>query len=152
MKPEIYQEKSKQFAIYSKEVEEEYLQLGLIAEIGEVIGVRAKHLRDGTSYEHYRAALLKEIGDCFWFLSQIHTMLGTELKESIIAYTNDEHEALLTLQDWGGDIRNTVDLELDLAALMFNHDMTIEEVLLTNYEKLKDRKARNVISGSGDNR
>lgn len=152
MKPEIYQEKSKQFAIYSKEVEEEYLQLGLIAEIGEVIGVRAKHLRDGTSYEHYRAALLKEIGDCFWFLSQIYTMRGTELTESIIAYPSPEHDAIMELQDWIGDIRNTNDLELDLAALMFNHSMTLEEVLQGNYDKLTGRKARNVISGSGDNR
>lgn len=39
-----------------------------------------------------------------------------------------------------------------LSALSGDLDISLEDVAITNYNKLKSRMERNVISGSGDNR
>lgn len=39
-----------------------------------------------------------------------------------------------------------------VASIAADHGLTLEEVAMSNIEKLKDRKARNVLQGSGDNR
>ena len=39
-----------------------------------------------------------------------------------------------------------------LAAISSDLDISLEDVAVTNYQKLKDRMNRNVIKGSGDNR
>ncbi len=39
-----------------------------------------------------------------------------------------------------------------LSTLATDLEISLDDVAVTNYEKLKSRKERNVISGSGDNR
>jgi hypothetical protein len=39
-----------------------------------------------------------------------------------------------------------------LSALSTDLEISLEDVAITNYEKLKSRQERNVLTGSGDNR
>ena len=98
-----YQKLTPHTAMYPSDQALEYLALGLASEAGEVAGKIKKKIRDG---EFDPAELSKELGDCFWYLSQ----LANELR-----------------------------IPLDLIADQ-------------NIKKLMDRKSRDVISGSGDNR
>ena len=58
-----------------------------------------------------------------------------------------------------GRILDTEDLKKELgdvlwylAATCSDLDITLDDVAVTNYNKLKSRQERNVLSGSGDNR
>jgi NTP pyrophosphatase (non-canonical NTP hydrolase) len=53
----------------------EYCALGLASEAGEVAGKVKKLMRDGDSDEK-RLAIVKEIGDCFWYIAQALRELG----------------------------------------------------------------------------
>ena len=59
--------------------------------------------------------------------------------------------------EFSEEVENNIKSELGdvlwyLSNLCSIFDFTLEDVANKNYEKLKDRMARNVISGSGDNR
>ena len=49
----------------------EYLFPGLAAEAGEVAQVYAKSVRDDVPRDEYISALIKELGDVLWFVSQL---------------------------------------------------------------------------------
>lgn len=83
-----------------------YLFLNLAAEVGEVLSLEAKLIRDGGDFDTYRQALKKELGDVLWHV----------------------------------------------ACLANEHGFNLSEIAQTNIDKLADRKARNVIQGSGDER
>jgi NTP pyrophosphatase (non-canonical NTP hydrolase) len=94
-----------------------YVILGLVGEAGEIANKWKKLLRDAPSlsdhpaeyYEYYdnlRHAILDELGDVFWYSSQLATELGSSLGE----------------------------------------------VAAANYTKLNNRKRRDVLHGSGDDR
>ena len=100
---ETYREWTRTTAVYPKDIEEQYLVLGLANEVGEFLGKCKKELRgDGVTLE----AKMGELGDIFWYL----------------------------------------------ARLVDHYDLTHQEILQSNYEKLMDRKERGVIKGDGDNR
>lgn len=84
----------------------EYLNLGLVAEAGEVAGKYAKYLRDGGDREALREATALELGDVLWFV----------------------------------------------AMLAHHHGFALSDIAARNTFKLESRKARGVISGSGDTR
>jgi len=60
-----------------------YLTLGLVDEAGEVAGKVKKLYRDsgGIITEEHRHAILLELGDCAWYLTQLATNLGYTLEE-----------------------------------------------------------------------
>lgn len=59
-----------------------YLVPGLAAEAGEVAGKFAKHVRgDDMTPMEFKWALINEIGDCLWFISEIARFLGIHLDE-----------------------------------------------------------------------
>ena len=60
--------------------------LGLAGEAGEVADTMKKHLFHG--YPLDRDALVKELGDCMWYIAMFATELGVSLDE--IARTNIE--------------------------------------------------------------
>lgn len=83
-----------------------YCFLNLAAEVGEVLSLEAKLIRDGGNMETYRENLKKELGDVLWHIA----MIG---------------------QDNG---------------------FSLSDIAQTNIDKLTSRKARNTITGNGDNR
>jgi len=99
--------------IYSQEVEKLIITepknrlienvLGLGEESGEVLGKIKKLIRDKT---FSKGEIIKELGDCLYYVTAIANALGSNL----------------------------------------------QEVADENMAKLKDRKKRNVVQGSGDNR
>ena len=72
----------------------EYLIAGLCAESGEVAGKYAKVIRDknGVFSKTDSDEIIKEVGDCLWFLSEISRIQGYKFNyvaESNISKLND---------------------------------------------------------------
>lgn len=144
---------------------EEYLTLGLIAEVGEAAGKLAKRRRDGVFDEK---AFIKELGDILWFVSNLaeyydkyhDTDLSAELKSS---FNRDAFPVLfgkayqmirvanyaVELVKGGVRFAELVDEICDLAG---RFGYTLEQVAEINLTKLRDRQARGVIKGDGDER
>ena len=69
-------------AQYPKEVEMEYLMLGLSSEVGEVLGKYKKYLRgDKMIRQDFEKALLDELGDVMWYFVRICDVLNVTLYE-----------------------------------------------------------------------
>ena len=150
-----YQEEIKQFAIYHNDVEQTYLTLGLFAEVGEVVGVIAKSYRDGTNP---RDKLILEIGDCFWFISMIHSFHGETFDDSETVYGDHDFSDLEILSDledlyfFSDSFFASEQAHDVLRLLMITYKITMAEVLQANLDKLYGRQARGTIKGDGDNR
>jgi len=101
-----------------------YPALALVEEVGEVMGVLAKHMRDrslnvtGASGVQYKAV--------------VDLVLDTDEQEKIL--------------DELGDVL------WDLTALSTDLGVPLFRVAQRNVEKLRDRKARGVLHGNGSNR
>jgi len=63
----------------------EYALQGLAAEVGELLGVTAKAIRDGKKLDH-ELMIKKELGDIFWFIAAIAQDNGYTLDD--IALSN----------------------------------------------------------------
>jgi NTP pyrophosphatase (non-canonical NTP hydrolase) len=66
-----YTNKAKETAIYPETQAIDYCLLGLASEVGEVLGVRKKAIRDAIPFYQERAKISDELGDVFWYLSRI---------------------------------------------------------------------------------
>lgn len=107
-----YQEACKEFALYPGAgqggfEEVNYLTLGLASEAGEVAGKWKKYLRDGHLDQD---AFLSEIGDVFWYLSQLCSSAGITIEE--LAERNHQklskRQATNTIRGSGDERENTV--------------------------------------------
>lgn len=78
-----YQQFTQTTALYPKEDEDIYLSAGLGAEVGEVLDAYAKYYRGDYSPDVLREKLGKELGDLFWFISQICNAEGLLLEDLI---------------------------------------------------------------------
>lgn len=84
-----YQQKTNEFAIYPSNKSLEYLTLGLTSEAGELAGKVKKVIRDnrGVVDSEVEAAMIAEIGDCAWYLSELcnhfHIKLSDVLQANI---------------------------------------------------------------------
>lgn len=78
-----YQAAANKTAIYPKERGLEYCILGLAGEAGECAGKFSKVIRDnnGVLSLEYRTALIKELGDVFWFCAQACKELNIDMHE-----------------------------------------------------------------------
>ena len=139
-----------------------YPVLGLIGEFGEV----TEAIMHGSSTED----ILKEHSDCLWYLSTICTELKIKLTDIANSKEIDHPTKVLgqiaevtkkLMRDDNSVIsQRHVDLLKPLLAKMFfrikttieMNDSTVEKVCDINIKKLLDRKARNKLQGSGDNR
>lgn len=63
-----------------------YAFMNLAGEVGEVLSLEAKMIRDGGNIDEYRAALCKELGDVLWHIAAIADDNGLLLNN--IAATN----------------------------------------------------------------
>ena len=77
-----YKQFTRETAQYPKEVEMEYLMLGLANEVGEVLGKYKKYLRgDKMIRQDFEKALVSEMGDVMWYFVRICDMLDVTLYE-----------------------------------------------------------------------
>jgi NTP pyrophosphatase (non-canonical NTP hydrolase) len=106
---------------------EHYLRLGFAGEWGEVCEVLKRRMRDGG--DDIASALLNELGDALWYAAVLHHTTEDDYVRTLCSSRMGKIMGLARACGW-----------------------TIEEVGERNLAKLADRKARGVISGSGNNR
>lgn len=161
---EEYQREAVKFRTKSAN-NEEYLALGLIEEVGEAAGKLAKRTRDGVWDEK---AFIKELGDILWFVANLadyydrayDTSCSVFLKDcfdveadgasfDVSMMKNIASYVALTVCDDGNYLNDVVAEVGDLAG---KYGYTLEQVAKINLAKLRDRQARGVINGNGDER
>tara|TARA_R100000656_G_scaffold123554_1_gene100271 strand:- start:1832 stop:2209 length:378 start_codon:yes stop_codon:yes gene_type:complete len=82
---ETYKEFTRTTAQYPKEVEMEYLMIGLANEVGEVLGKFKKHLRgDMMVVQDFNKAMESELGDVLWYYTRILDVLGITFYDVMI--------------------------------------------------------------------
>ena len=77
-----YQDKAWSFALPSAQ-NFEYVEKGLVSEVGEFCGHLAKYIRDGLPWEEVEPKLKKELGDIQWFVAAMATMYGWNLQDIV---------------------------------------------------------------------
>lgn len=169
---ETYQQLSRQTAIYPDvESNLHYPTLGLIDELAELA-----EAFDSNDLENIK----KEMGDVFWYQSQLCTTLGLKLQDIYDEVKNkvDSCTWISGIQMWiyaakiAGRVKKIerdynnnppekivsviVDLLIcincSLYFTMLDRGFSVGEILEMNIDKLFDRKERNVLKGDGDNR
>jgi len=78
---ETYKEFTRTTAQYPKEVEMEYLMIGLMNEAGEVGGAFKKEIRDGVDNKEL---IIDEMGDVLWYYTRILDVLGITFYDVMI--------------------------------------------------------------------
>ncbi len=77
-----YQMKAMSFRLPS--ADSMYALLNLAGEVGEVLSLEAKLIRDGGSIDEFRAKLKKELGDVLWHVAAIAKDNGMDLHDVAI--------------------------------------------------------------------
>ena len=145
---EEYQKKAVKFRTDTAN-NEEYLTLGLIAEVGEAAGKLAKRRRDGVFDEK---AFIKELGDILWFVANLAEYYDREngtnnfLKDcfddeadgdSVEYFTMKSLASAVALSVWNeGNYLNDVVAEVCNLAGIYGY--TLEDVAEINIAKLRD--------------
>ena len=146
----------------------EYARMGLISEFGEVAGKLKKLFRDGPK-EDFVLSMKAELGDCYWYIGAIckETKLSfvgnyEASKRFINPIEKNIFKSLYKANKYIDGIcsENDVDIlsanirsllsVLGIIAEYFN--LTPEQVMEYNYNKLTKRKEDGQLRGSGDNR
>lgn len=120
----------------------EYLELGLLGELGEVAQLLKRKIRDGREYS--RQELLDELGDVAWYLFQRSPLASVRTLWGVESWTDGELLASV-LEDR---------MAAGCAFLHFamRHGYTLDEVLAANVAKIEGRIERGTVRGSGDGR
>lgn len=142
-----------------------YLTLGLIEEVGEAAGKLAKHYRDNVFDEK---AFVKELGDILWFVANLADYYKSDciqqacklnFKQVENTYYQDINDiktlAVFTSRLAADSAKDPVNFACVISCLVViakSFDYTIEQVAEINLAKLRDRAARGVIKGNGDER
>lgn len=58
-----------------------YMMLGLAGEAGETAGKYKKVIRGDLPIEEAQKELLKEVGDCLWYISGVCSVFGVALED-----------------------------------------------------------------------
>ena len=159
-----------------------YPTLGLMGEFGEVAEKLKKAIRDDNYVitDAKKTDIIKEVGDVYWYIGAVASEAGIELEE--ISFNDqsfhidnlDIYQSLFFLHGSVNSIAQHCRIILsgneysefakpylkqilqsfveELNRFLKKIDINMEQVLETNIAKLLDRKNRNVLSGSGDNR
>lgn len=143
---------------------EEYLVLGLIEEVGEAAGKLAKRKRDGV---FDKQAFIRELGDILWFVANYADYSDCEDETNYSVHLSDCFEktfnALCTEEEimkdlaiattgWVEGFDSAGNVIYGLSCLAKRQGYTLEQVAEINLAKLRDRQARGVICGNGDER
>ena len=146
----------------------EYLLPGIVAEVGELFGKKAKAVRDGWADQALKFELIKEYGDVAWMtavlleLEQVRHITEKHNPRvlSFIGRTPDPLTSILARVNVlvNEDFHEYVPTEaqglwLDLSAHCQSITGTdFDRVLRINLEKLASRQQRGTLTGSGDYR
>lgn len=152
---------TRKFIVYPEDTAKQYLAYSLVGEVGELIGLLAKQWR-GDALDLNKVA--KEIGDVLFFIARIseyydygmifEVLLETETTKLDDILTEMQERNWLVL----GSTRNH-DYPYDLNHLLWSilylmkfFNLTLDQVLQMNYDKLESRFNRGTIQGNGDER
>lgn len=143
----------------------DYLIPGLISEVGELFGKRAKAVRDGWTEERFKAEKVKEYGDICWMTAvALHIEGATEVRKTLgsedLSYSPWDEvnlQAGEVFHAWSED-NSTFLNSLGWQWLILQRyclpitGSTFDVVLQANLDKLAGRMERGTLSGSGDAR
>jgi hypothetical protein len=159
-----YQAFCKTTAIYADCHKMAYPKLGLIGEAGELANKQKKVLRDGREFDP-----LDELGDVLWYIATCATDKGLLLSDvlgynyfegvKVHQYFSCKSEAIChlaytaTVFGYIGQSKdNLYKVAMALAQVAMQYNLTLTKIAERNIAKLTDRKNRDVLGGSGDNR
>jgi NTP pyrophosphatase (non-canonical NTP hydrolase) len=177
-----YQQQALTTAFYPLTRELEYTVLGLGSEVGE-LGEAYAAGKQGWGYTQDQVAnLLKEAGDCYWYLAAVADALNVPLQtirdnyasgvtigtsrgltvlqivarashmQGVVKKAIRDNDGFLS-EAGAEQIKSCIGASLILlGALVVFYGSTPEAVTAKNLNKLADRKQRGVLQGSGDNR
>lgn len=144
--------------------------LGLFSEAGEIAGKFDKAIRDNNKQinEKNKSDIVKEIGDAFWYLSELANLKNISFCIHGDVTVNDESVFINALNlrksvthlidsvmEFNGKFIQADFFEkvfFDLSQICYQIGVSANYVLNCNLEKLTDRYNRNKIHGAGDNR
>lgn len=100
----------------------------------------------GNSLDHFVAGLTEEAGECAGVMKRLH--------RGDADYQPYAGDYVANISAFGRDklIGEIGDVLWYIAMIADELEISLEDVARKNIAKLKDRKARNVITGSGDDR
>ncbi len=146
----------------------EYLVPGIVGEVGEMFGHKAKAFWHGKPQEELNKELTLELGDVAWMTALLLHTHGDLGVPEVDRFTNPSPDLnawreLLSLVEslyyhYTRGNRDAVYRDATaLWALVANHSPALvgngfQVVMDRNIQKLADRAARNVLRGSGDHR
>lgn len=149
--------RTRETVIYAPEVALHYLIPGLLVEALELLYADIENE-------------IKEAGDVCWFAARLtdefdaDSDLPTFYPVSSAAKHGIVHHSRALCDMWVKLIRDNGSMQLDdvqvhldmirgyLIVLANQHNLTLADIMQANVDKLRDRQARGVLSGSGDNR
>lgn len=148
-----------------------YLVPGIVGEVGELFGQRAKAHWHGWDDTRLRRELVSEYGDIAWLTAILLTTVEVydepqgyaepihpfrDVPDPWQQLLNRAHAVHLLAGDWHTRRMVKGDAVLLWAQLRhYSHTITgadFDHVLQANLRKLADRAQRNVLQGSGDHR
>lgn len=161
---EEYQEKAWSTCLPSCQ-NADYLQLGLLSEVGELCGKMKKKIRgdyDNTP-EQFLKDIKGEIGDILWYIASLRKFRNQPMymmylsgkidvsDRNIVSITiGSLSSALMFVNDYS--LMGLHKLTGALQLIVYFYGISIEEIALANLEKLSQRHQTGNIIGSGDYR
>ena len=148
-------------------IPDDYLRTGLLTELGELLQLHKRQMRDG---DQTKDAWIKELGDCLWYATvythENHNVFACDPPKASECYNEMiwEYGSTLPLIDPKCpvteiifDVMHTFMGEPEFAvywieALIMYLGFDLDEVRSANIAKLADRVERGVLYGKGDNR
>lgn len=174
-----YNETTRETAVYPREVNNfglAYCWFGLLGELSELRNVPEDV--DPEGIEGYKKNIIKESGDVFWYVSEIcnnvsdlnfERVIVSALEISKFEFPGFEDNYYHRIVEFSENIKKyyrdnkTLDINLmekilsDMLASIISlfdaeANVSLEEVLQINYEKLHNRRKTGTLHGDGDHR
>jgi len=124
---------------------DEYLDLGYLAEVGELAGKLAKMVRGDVVTD---MPIMLEVGDIAWFMSIKARLHGKQI--SLVPIVPCFHDTVFDLLH---QATNAFNLKMSILKNVCDKlGFSFWECLQLNIDKLESRRIRGTIMGSGDNR
>lgn len=159
----VYQIEARQTAVFEPAIAILYPPMGLINEFGEFVDA----YYSSDTIDH----LISELGDVLWYFSTTCDLVLADLQQIFdaapINIVSAHVDILVTIGKIAGIVKKAerdkvfkkealreqlINFASYIKGYAFVMDVQIEDVARANIKKLRDRQARNVLYGDGDNR